>query len=260
MKVIEEPQLAVKRKWPWLIDIFLYPMSASGVVHLAVFLIAPFLLGWIYRQVLSGAGYVGAVISFGLYVLLVGYVFYYLAYCVIDSARGGRRAPDISIKDTPGKGEVISQLMCVIGGIAFCFWPVAVYYIFTERADLIFWLLYGCGIFFLPMALLAVLMFDALDALNPIMIVKSVFKTFFTYLALVPVFCALGWLIYLMISDLPEPKILRQVLIYLFLLLDYLFSPSFVCRGIVFIYLAMVGAHLLGCFYWWRKDKLDWGL
>lgn len=260
MKVIEEPQLSVKRKLPWLIDIFLYPVSTSGLIHLIVFLIAPFLLGLIHRHIFSGGGYIGSVISLGLYVLLVGYVFYYLAYCVVDSAKGGKRAPDISIMETPGKGELISQLMCVFAGIAFCFWPVAAYYIFTERVDFIFWLLSGCGVFFLPMALLAVLMFDAFDALNPVMILKSIFKTFFAYIALVPFFCVLSGLVYIMMSGLPEAKTLEQTVLYIFLFLSYLLSPAFVGRAIAFIYLAMVGAHLLGYFYWRHKDRLDWGL
>lgn len=260
MKVIEEPQLAVKRKWPWLIDVFVYPLSVPGLVHLAVFFVVPFLIGFIYRNILSGGGPLAAVVSIGLYVLFIGYVFYYIAYCVVDSAKGGRRAPDISIYATPGKGELVSQLLCVVGAVAVCFWPVGVYYILTERVDRFFWLLSGYGIFFFPMALLRVLMFDSFDSLNPIVIVVSIYRTFLIYLGLVLFFCVPGGLVYVMISDTPQTQTLEQTLLYIFIFLDYLCGAGFVCRLMVFIYSAMVGAHLLGCFYWWHKDKLDWGL
>jgi hypothetical protein len=37
-------------------------------------------------------------------------------------------------------------------------------------------------------------------------------------------------------------------------------GTAFIFQKIAFIYLAMVAAHLLGRFYWWHKDKLDWGI
>ena len=263
MKVIEEPQLAVKRKLPWLIDVFIYPTSISGIIHLVIFLGLPPIVWSLFTHIPLLPFFIFIFLVLGFYMLFVGYIFYYLAYCVVDSAKGGRRAPDISIYRTPSKGELISQLLCVFAGLAFCFWPAGVYYAFRETADAFFWFLLACGMFFLPMALLAVLMFDSLDALNPIMIIKSIYKTFFTYIALVPFFFILGGLatiIIFRISDLFKPQSLRQLLGCISLVLGYIYNIGLTWPGIVFIYLAMVGAHLLGCFYWWHKDKLDWGL
>jgi hypothetical protein len=44
------------------------------------------------------------------------------------------------------------------------------------------------------------------------------------------------------------------------LVLARLFRVTLTYPGMAFIYLAMVAAHLLGWFYWWHKDKLNWGL
>ena len=39
-----KPDPLPERTLPWLIDIFLYPMSYSGVIHMAIFAIIPLLL------------------------------------------------------------------------------------------------------------------------------------------------------------------------------------------------------------------------
>jgi hypothetical protein len=213
MKVIEEPQLVVKRKLPWVIDILLYPTSISGIIHLVIFLLAPLLINkltFIYF----------GIVSLALYILFIGYVFYYIGHCVFHSSKAGWRAPDISIYNAPDRGELISQLFLMFGCVAVCFCPAAIYYIIIERTDLLFWLLSAYGFFFLPMVLLTVVMFDSVDALNPILIIRSIFRTFFPYCGLVLVFCVLGGLVAPIISNLPKPYALQQTLLYICIVLN----------------------------------------
>ncbi len=242
VKVIEEPRLAaeVERKLPWLIDVLLYPASLHGVVYIAIFLALRLLIDLLGRFVFSYAGPYGGVLSLVLYILLIGYVFYYFGYCIFDSSKGGRRAPDISIQHTPDKGDLISQLLLILGSVAICFWPVAVYYIFTQRTDLFFWLLSGLGIIFFPMALLTGVLFDSFDALNPILIIRSIFVTFLPYCGLILSFCVFGGLVAVVLL------VLRRVPVLGFL------------SNVVKLYLLLVAAHLLGRFYWWNKGKLNW--
>lgn len=260
MKIIEEPQLAVKRKWPWFVDIFLYPLSISGLIHLVIFLCAPILISLIHRFILGYIWPIGELIVAILYLLFVGYVLYYLSWCVIDSTKGRLRAPDIALQLSPAKEELLGWVGILLACTAVCFCPVAVYYIFTERANLTFWLLFAIGFFFLPMALLRGVLFDSLDALNPISIIGSIFRTFFSYCGLVLFICAPGALIAVIISNLSKPYALQQTPFYISMVLNYLLGTAFIYQKIAFIYLAMVAAHLLGRFYWWHKDKLDWGL
>jgi len=241
VKVIEEPQLAVKRKRPWFIDVLLYPVSLHGMIQIAIFLFLSFLIGFLNRFILSRL-YYGTVLSLVLYILFIGYIFYYFGYCIFDSAKGGRCAPGIAIQHTPDKGDLVSQLFLILGSVAICFWPVAVYYIFTRQTDLTFWMLAACGIFFFPMALLAGVLFDAWDALNPMLIIGSIFRTFLAYCGLILSFCVFG-----------------GFAVVIVLVLRRLPSLSFISNG-VNLYLLFVAAHLLGRFYWWHKDKLDWGL
>lgn len=260
MKVIEEPQLPVKSKLPWFVDGLLYPISISGIIHLLIFLLAPFLIGLISRYVLSSIFLLGGILSLLLYLLFLGYVFFYLGYCIFHSAKGGWRAPDISFVHTPDKADVATQLFLVFGCLAVCFWPCAVYYSFTERADLIFWLLFVFGNLFFPMALLAGVLFDSFDALNPVLIALSIYRTLLPYIWLVPLFCLLNVLVLWLLSKLPLPGGPNQMLNYGFIIVDYLCHRSFVYKTAGPIYLATVAAHFLGRFYWRHKDKLNWGL
>ena len=262
MKILEDPPLAVERKLPWLIDIFLYPLSASGMIHLSFFWFGPPLLGLINRLVLSRIPF-GTLIGLVLLLLLTAYALYYLSCCVFDSSKGGRRAPDITVQYAPDKSDLISQLFLVLASIAICFWPVAVYYVLIRRVDLFFWLLSAFGVFLFPMALLAAILFDATHALNPIFMIASVFKTLPKYCGLVLFYCILGAIVAAVIYNirhLSAPQDLTGTIHYPRRLINYLFTAAFIYKAMAFAYLAMVGAHLLGSFYWWHKDKLDWGL
>lgn len=264
MKIIEEPQLEVRRKLPWLIDVSLYPASVSGAIHLAIFLFLP-PLAWVFLSRLARAEFffIFGPVSVGVYLLLVGYMLYYICLCIFDSAKGGRRAPDITTLDLPDTGELVCQLFLILGAIAICFWPAGLYYVFIKKTDLVFWMLSACGIFFLPMALLAGILFDATHALNPVFIIGSISRTFLPYCALVPLFCVLGGLLAVIASNtfnLPSTQTIQQGIGQIMLVLARLFRVTLTYPGMAFIYLAMVAAHLLGWFYWWHKDKLNWGL
>ena len=247
MKVIEEPQLAVKRKLPWLIDMLLYPMSVSGIIHLLVFLLLPRLLSLFVNFFLRlfpkdaqfGAGYIMGWLYLFFYMVFYGYVIYYIIECVLSSSKGSYRAPDPSIPDRLSWGDFLAQALLLIGCVAVCFWPTAVYYILTEQTGRAFWLLLAGGIFFFPMALLRGIMFDSYDALNPIPIISSIAGTFLPYCGLVLVFILLGGFVGIILPKLGVWDIIR---------------------GCLKIYLVFVLANFLGWFYWWHKDKLDWGI
>ncbi len=248
MKILEqEPPLADECKLPWLVDAFLYPISASGMVNLAVFVLLPrviaFLVG-VLAAFLSpflqfGTRYIILFLTIPFYIVFICYVCYYIAHCVIDSAKGNRRASDLPIADTFDVSDLISQTIVLLGCVAICFWPVAVYYVLTQRTDAWFWLLSAGGTFFLPMSFLAGVMFNSFDALNPMRVVRSIGRAFLSYCGLVLFFYAVGGLIAVALPRLAMWAFARQS---------------------IQIYMAFVLAHRLGWFYWWQKDKLGWGL
>jgi DNA-directed RNA polymerase subunit RPC12/RpoP len=238
---LAETEQTGQRRLPWLIDAFLYPLNLAGIIHLIclwllVFLLCPLVMGFLGL----GTEYIPVV-----YTLPVAYVLYYFTECIRDSATGHFRAPDYWKHPNEDKWDVISQLLIVLGCIAVCFCPALAYYSVTKRTDLIYWLLLTCGGFFFPMALLGVVLFDSYSALNPILIVGSIFRTFFPYCGTVLFFCGAALLFIKMDARLYSFRLLPTV--------------PFVLRAVQ-LYLMFVAAGFLGRFYWRHKDKLDWGL
>jgi hypothetical protein len=248
MKILEEePTLADECKLPWLIDAFLYPISASGIINLAVFVIVPEIVSLLVSVLASllapflqfGTYYIIRLLTAPFYIVFGCYVVYYVAHCVLDSTKGRRRATDLPMANIFSVGDLIAQVVLLIGCVAICFCPTAFYYIFTWRVDYLFWVLLALGGFFFPMCFLRGVMFDSFDALNPIEIFRSILRIFLPYCGLVFFFMAIGGLAVVVLLCLPLWRFLRM--------------------GIVF-YLVFVLAHRSGWFYWWYKDKLDWGL
>ena len=249
---------AARRKLPWPIDIFLYPLSISGFIHLAIFFCFPILLNLVYELLLGYIWPVGELIVAILCMFYAGYVLYYLSWCIIDSTKGGLRAPDINFQLSPAKGEMIECAGIFLACIAVCFWPAAVYYIFTRKTDLLYWLLNAAGLLFFPMALLAGFLHDSIHGLKPMLIIKPVIKTFPGYLAVVVFFAGFFAVLSIVIPPPQQSKGLEPILLYLSQVTSAIFSSSHALRLTGFIYLAMIGAHILGRFYCKYKEKLDW--
>ena len=225
---------------PWFIDIFLYPFNFSGVIHLVglwllIFLLCPLVMA----RVGLGTEYAPIV-----YFFPVSYMLYYFTECIRYSASGHFRAPDFWMHPTDSdKWDCVSQLFVVAGSIAVCFCPVAVYYIATERSDLVYWLLLVCGGIYFPMVLLAVVLFDSFNALNPLLIVRSISSTFLPYCGLIIILFA-GSYICLKINSR-----------------FYSFHPlpivPFFLRAIQ-LYMIFVAVGLLGRFHHRYEKKLNW--
>lgn len=235
----EDDTKADQRKLPWLIDIWLYPLNVAGVMHLIflwllVFLFCPLIMTFIGL----GDEYIPFV-----YTLPVAYMVYYFTECIRYSDTGHFRAPDFWNHPLEDKWEHISQFLMVLGSIAVCFCPASAYYIVTERSDFVHWLLMACGGFFFPMILLAVVLFDSYDALKPILIVSSIFRTFFPYCGLVLLYYG-GALLFLKIDSR----------LYSFRLLPLV---PFISRALQ-LYLIFVAVGLLGRFFHKYEEKLYW--
>ncbi|MHC4324603.1 MAG: hypothetical protein ACYSUX_10050 [Planctomycetota bacterium] len=248
MKILEEdPPLANECKLPWIIDAFLYPISASGMINLAVFVLVPEFVSFLIVVLVSllspflqfGTPYIIRFLTLPFYIIFGCYVVYYVAHCVVDSTKGNRRATDLPMANIFSAGDLVAQAILLLGCVAICFCPAAFYYLFTKRIDYWFWVLLAFGGFFFPMFFLRGTMFDSFDALNPIEIFRSIFSTFLPYCGLVLFFMALGGFAVAALLRLPIWRFLRACIIY---------------------YLVFVLAHRSGWFYWWYKDKLKWGI
>ncbi|NQT02155.1 MAG: hypothetical protein HQ580_09035 [Planctomycetes bacterium] len=231
-------ETAASRRLPWFVDIFLYPISASGLVNLAILSFLPRMLPPLghlnYWMHLSP--------SIAIIVVLIGFLIYCLSDYIRDSAGGNRRAPDIDLSPSilTNAWELVWLILNTFICVAVCVGPLLAYLILTKQTDIIFWLLVTYGVLYLPMLLLAVVLFDSLRALNPILIITSMLNVFLPYCGLVLLFFTVSGLIAIMLVIMPQSFIISYIL-------------SAVC-----IYLTMIMAHVLGRFCYKYSERLNW--
>ena len=234
------------RKFPWIVDIFLYPTSASGLTNLAIFIGVPFLI-YLIRQILGPFALMLWLPSLIVNVLIGLYMCWYFAECVRDSAVGGTRAPEVFAD--ADIGNMFWQWLYLAACYAIFVLPAAFYFTYANKTDWIFWALVAYGVFFFPMVLLAVVMFDTTSAFNPLLWIGSIFSTFFQYCGLV---LAIGGIVlaFRAMIGFGESQESEQSTIGAGILGAVLFC--------LMLYLVFVVAHLLGRFYWRYQDKLNW--
>lgn len=237
-----------KRKFPWPLDIFLYPISTPGLTILAIIIGIPLIFRIVVKLLsililrfppLLVFLALFAPIDLIVRIIMGLYLYWYFCECIRDSAAGGLRAPE-TMGGAPGLGDMFWQMIRVVVCCVFFFAPALIYFVNTRETDVIFWSLLTYGVFFFPMGLLAVIMFDSFAGLNPFLLIPSIFSTFFQYCGLIILFGLLSFLFIKTSSILPKSFILGFFL------------------GIFFIYLLIVSAHLLGRFYFLYQEKLYW--
>ncbi|MBA7477404.1 hypothetical protein ES707_12813 [subsurface metagenome] len=238
---VEDAESATQRNLPWQIDIFLYPTSMPGLVHLAFFVGAQLVLYFLSLLLFLG------LLIFILSILIGLYMCWYITECIRDSAAGRIRAPEAFAISSIG--DMYSQCLHIVGCYLIFFGPVGFYLLWIQRMDTLFWVLLAYGIFFFPMGLLACVMFDSIRSLNPVLILGSIFSTFFQYCGLVflvaAIVLAVGFFTHMQgTENIEQNWVSRMFLVMLF-------------NGII-LYATFVVAHLLGLFYCQNQEKLNW--
>jgi hypothetical protein len=249
----EELEQTENRKCPWFIGVFLYPMNPWGLTSLGVFVFGSALVkfvGFLLGRSLLDLGEFARVIGWPAAIVLAilrgifhAYMFWYFGLCIRDSAAGGVRAPSIlTLSGGDDLSDMAMEMLRLACGIVICIGPALAYNGLTEKSDIYFWLIMSVGVFFLPMAVLAVVMFGSLEGLNPILIISSMLRSFIEYLGAVVAF-------YVPLAIVGFFGVVR-----IFGTSDL----SALVTKLVVVYLLLVAAHLLGRFYWRYQEKLNW--
>jgi len=270
----QQEQKDFTRRLPWFIDIFLYPLNLTGLIMIAILAGVPFIIEQLpYIMNYLGGGnvilwFLSMIIVFvGFFIVLAIalYKYWYFCYCIQDSAEGNIRIPQ-KIGDAPDLGELFSGLknvgICLIAAFA----PAIIYGFATKQLDryffihflvsamphdvigkymamdLTFYLLLGWGVIIFPMGLLSITMHDSIWGLNPIILIFSIFKTFFKYIGVVMIFL----LFFLMIQYIHYRIYFQRDLFVWY------------CRRFIIVYFSLIVAHLLGRFYYTNSQKLNW--
>jgi len=238
------------RRLPWIIDIFLYPANKAGLTVLLICVGAPFLMRAIRQFFFFAMASFGPLFIFWVmfiilhwvvFVLAMLYANWYFCECIRDSAAGGIRAIDTTA-NTPGFGEILGQALKVIVSALVCMGPALIYLDRTGSDDGVFRLLFAAGGFLIPMAVLAIAMYDSSRGLNPLLLLGSILRTPLQYGVLMPfgyISCFLvpmAWRYYRPV----ETWIIGSALLF------------------VALYQLLIFAHLLGCFYRRNEERLNW--
>jgi pSer/pThr/pTyr-binding forkhead associated (FHA) protein len=233
---------------------FTYPFQGDGWVLMVTgtlfYVFAHFLLNAPKSIFLGVLELVCVVI---VIVFAYGYLFSYQLRIISDSAQGSDIMPDWP--DFTGFGDVIRPFMQSIFIALACFAPSLAAVIFFHEQD---WgravaiTLFFLGAAYMPMALLAVALFDTIEALNPVFIVPSMLVVFREYL----VACAvlLGTLASNVIMNLVLDSISPGGIGEQLLLLAVLGIVS----GFIGMYCLVVEMRVLGLLYRSNKTELGW--
>ena len=233
-----------RRILPIFLDVFLFPLNKSGLMMLVAFTLAPIVL-----YPVAFLGVFGPLIYSGLMVCVWAYMFWYLTLCIHKSAEGEIRAPDTFGEDVnTSMGDMVLQLLRTILLIVVCLLPAFIFRVMTDTgAGTVFYGILVACIFFLPMMLLASVMFDSFwAAWNPRVILGGMFSSLAGYIGLVLAFyIPVG--LYFYISQLARGNSQENMALALAL------------NGCS-IYMIMVSSHLLGWFFYKNEEKLYWAV
>jgi phosphoglycerol transferase MdoB-like AlkP superfamily enzyme len=100
------------------------------------------------------------------------------------------------------------------------------------------------------MGILAVIMFDSVRGLNPLLLVCSIASVFLQYWGLVLLFYAIFFLYYFLIAGSAAVAMATGSIIGML--------GHIVISRVIFLWMLLISAHLLGRFYWRYEDKLRW--
>ncbi len=221
------------------LDLLLYPMNVSGVIHLLIFSLLP----PIWTQAMKLEFWMSPGIGRLFYlVLLTLYFVHYIATCLSGSAQGQTRAADINSDSSPlSVDALLSTSQTIFPAVALVWAGPIAYVVIRERVDWIVMLWVATAGFLFPMVLLSVNDFDSLRGANPFLVLPSIMSVLGPYCGLVLAMCVLtalaGGLMYLSVGP----------------------SGLWIVRPPIF-YISLVQIHLLGRFYWRYQERLKWGV
>jgi len=150
---------------------FLYPFQGDGGMILVAGTV-----------VFSAADFLG-MFAFWLSTVVSGYMAAYLQSLVATSAQGDDKPPGYP-DFSDFYSDIVQPLLQVLACVMLCFGPAWLYRVFGDpNNDLVFVSLLVAGGLYFPMGLLCVCLNQSLAALNPILVILSIFRAPLEYLA-----------------------------------------------------------------------------
>lgn len=240
---------AGKRDKPWYIDIFLYPISTSGISNMAMMILLPPLFSIIAMLLVS----IPILSFFGFFFMMFNFIiriyfFWYAAECVRYSCMGQTRAPSVYSSSGGDFWDVMGLYFSLLVSHLLCFGPAVIALIAFRRFGIEYWLLTTAGCLFFPILYLSIIVIDSISSWNPYTLIISMIRLMPQYLILSAVLMAVVWLLHMLAFWIISFGIEGFGILQLI-------KPIITAVG---VYFSFIAAHLLGRFYWKNAHKLDW--
>jgi hypothetical protein len=236
--VPHQPQAAGETFFRQISGAFCYPFKSDGLILLVG--------GTIFFTVLEFVATHAAV--FGVVLMLAGsgYLVSYFQRILLSSACGENKMPDWP--DFTNVGEFASPILQFVGTALLSFGPLIVLRIFAPQemvwTDWKFAAAIGIGCLYFPMAFTAVTMADSFSALNPLVIIPSIFRIWREYLLVV--LLSVGIVFAERLGEAFFWQLPRIPLV-----------PGLIGEFLA-LYLGAVEMRLLGLIYWKNRHQLRW--
>ncbi len=234
--IIQARKLGEREFWRRLPRIFAYPVRSGGLYILIVgtvfFVVTEFIATFFFFAFVAGA-------------ILAGLMCKYYVKVIRKSATGAEMTPSWGeIEFTDLEDYVVSFIRTAIVFV-FCGAAPVLYFIFVSKGtpDWIFFTFVAVGVLYFPTALLGVLYYEDVFELNPITVVRAIFRVPIRYFVVALIFfisIALGWALLSGVALIGIPIL-----------------GIFIHRFVSLYFYTMV-MHLLGMFLYTNKERLGW--
>jgi hypothetical protein len=225
---------------------FLYPFKRDGVILLVsgtVFF--GFMNALVGGPLFFGAGY-GVILR----LFVIGYLIAYMKAIVAVSAYGEDEMPkwpDFS----DFYDDILHPIMLMSGCFILCFAPVGIYMWYVDWTlpgweSTVFLALIALGCAGMPMCILATFLHETIFALNPLVLVVTVFRVPVEYL----VICVILGLLFAC----------RLIVKYIALQTNILPLIPQAIDGFLSLYLVSVEMRIIGLLFYTRRKKLRWAM
>lgn len=214
---------------------FVFPFRRDGLIMLAG--------GTIFYVVMQFVSVFAGLVSLGIGLFTFGYLFAFMQSIITTTAMGDEELPHWP--DFDGWTSFLEPFFQMLAIFVFCLGPGFFYARFvSDPQDWLVATLYIAGLLYMPMALLAVTIYDSLAALNPLLIVLSVVRVPLEYAATCLVFGLLFGILGVASSQLNEAVQSRLV-------------TGFV-QAFFVLYTLSVVMRVAGLLFYTKRDRLGW--
>jgi hypothetical protein len=216
---------------------FIYPFNKRGMLMLA--------MGAVFFLIMEVAVRFAFIFKITIFIFTYGYLFAYMQRIVSASAQGEDDVPDFP-DVTEFWSDIFLPFLLFTGTFVVSFAPAIAVAIWMRESEIILpavMATIGLGVFYFPMALLAVAVTDNFLALSPHVVVPSIARILLPYLlacVVLGVLAAIRFGVAWLMEKLPVPLV-----------------PSII-DGFVSLYLLVVEMRILGLMFRSYRARLGW--